>query len=73
MNENTHSPASQTSGPNPATRPAPDAPGDTVEAVVTTEFRSRTIADMQNREEAREIDRREQDRLAKTGPVAGMD
>lgn len=40
---------------------------------VTTEFRSSTLAEIQSREEARETERLNLERLAAQGPVAGMD
>ncbi|MCA9010703.1 MAG: hypothetical protein KDB01_13220 [Planctomycetaceae bacterium] len=68
MDQNTH----HKSAPQ-ETEPATHSFATDQESVVTTEFRSGTVADMQNREVAKEIDRREQERLAKEGPVAGMD
>lgn len=61
-----------TSSPS-RSKAAPDSLATDEETTVTTEFRSGTVADMQNRERAKETDRREQERLAKEGPVAGMD
>ena len=52
----------------PASRPLPTEPES-----VTTEFRSVTLAEIQNQEEARETARLEQERMAALGPVAGMD
>lgn len=57
----------------PTSKPAPDSFATDKQTTVTREFRSGTVADMQTRERAKEIDRREQERLAKEGPVAGMD